>query len=86
MRGARALACSYIGRRNSEKKRTAYTVLNDFQKIFAVQVINNWNTLSQKVVPAPSLNVFKTALDKFWGKTAQLNLILKQIVEFGMTC
>ena len=29
--------------------------------------MNRWNTLTENVVSAPSLNTFKSRLDKFWG-------------------
>ena len=37
------------------------------EKFFAVRVINNWNSLSEDVVFAPSLNNFKNQLDNFWS-------------------
>ena len=33
----------------------------------AVRVINNWNSLPEDVVFAPSLNNFKNQLDNFWS-------------------
>ena len=36
------------------------------QKSFTQRVINNWNSLPQKVVEATSLNIFKSRLDKHW--------------------
>ena len=36
------------------------------EKLFAVRIINNWNSLPEDVVFVPSLNNFKNQLDKFW--------------------
>ena len=33
---------------------------------FRHRVVNQWNTLTEYVVSAPSLNTFKSRLDKFW--------------------
>ena len=33
---------------------------------FGVRIINNWNSLTEEIVSAPSLNSFKNRLDKFW--------------------
>ena len=38
------------------------------EKFFAVRVINNWNSLPEDVVFAPSFNNFKNQLDNFWSK------------------
>ena len=33
---------------------------------FGVRINNNWNSLTEEIVSAPSLNSFKNRLDKFW--------------------
>ena len=33
---------------------------------FSQRVIRNWNNLPQKVIDAPTVNVFKNRLDKHW--------------------
>ena len=33
---------------------------------FRHRVVNRWNTLTEYVVSAPSLNIFKSRLDRFW--------------------
>lgn len=37
------------------------------QSYFSQRVINDWNSLPTEVVNSPSLNAFKTRLDKFWN-------------------
>ena len=39
---------------------------------FAVRVVNTWNELPEEVVNAPSVNAFKSRLDKLWEKTPLL--------------
>ena len=41
----------------------------DIRKYFFTErvVVNSWNCLPSLVVEAPSLNCFKTRLDKFWS-------------------
>ena len=36
------------------------------RRMFSFRVINDWNSLSNDIVNAPSLNCFKNRLDKFW--------------------
>ena len=36
------------------------------QNFFSVRVVNAWNSLSEQVVSAPTLNAFKDRLDKLW--------------------
>jgi len=47
-----------------EKKRSSKTIK---QKFFTRRVVNEWNTLPETVVEAPSLNSFKSRLDKHWS-------------------
>ena len=44
---------------------------------FTARVVNLWNSIPSLVVDAPSLNCFKTRLDKFWSKTKMLCMTLK---------
>jgi len=34
---------------------------------FSARVISNWNTLSQRVIEAPSVNAFKNRLERHWS-------------------
>ena len=36
---------------------------------FSVRIINTWNELPEEVVTAPSVNAFKSRLDKLWIKS-----------------
>ena len=45
------------------KVRSRLEVRSNF---FSNRVVNTWNSLPDKVVTAPSLNCFKSRLDKFW--------------------
>jgi hypothetical protein len=36
------------------------------QSFFSYRVVNKWNTLPEEIVIAPSLNIFKNLLDKYW--------------------
>ena len=36
------------------------------QNFFSVRVVNAWNSLTEQVVSAPTLNAFKNRLDKLW--------------------
>jgi len=45
------------------KPRTSSRVRSSF---FAMRAINNWNSLSQTLINAPSVNVFKNLLDCSW--------------------
>jgi ribonuclease P/MRP protein subunit RPP40 len=33
---------------------------------FSVRAVGDWNSLSEEIVTAPSLNAFKSRLDKYW--------------------
>jgi len=48
----------------SYKKR--FQVYDIRKYFFTERVVNLWNSLPSLVVDAPSLNCFKTRLDKFW--------------------
>ena len=47
-----------------KKKVRAEEVRKHF---FANRIVNLWNSLPEKVVPAPSINSFKSRLDKLWN-------------------
>ena len=34
---------------------------------FSLRVVNNWNSLPEYIVNAPSLNAFKNRIDKYWS-------------------
>jgi hypothetical protein len=38
------------------------------QSVFSQRVVNDWNSLPVNVIHSPSLNAFKSSLDKFWVK------------------
>ena len=38
------------------------------QSVFSHRVVNDWNSLPVEVIHSPSLNAFKSRLDKFWLK------------------
>ena len=46
------------------KKRYARTVRH--ANVFSNRVVNPWNSLSESLVSAPTLNAFKNRLDKLW--------------------
>ena len=35
---------------------------------FSYRIVDNWNSLTEEIVTAPSINCFKNRLDKFWDK------------------
>ena len=37
------------------------------KKFFSSRVVNVWNSLTEKVVCAPSVNAFESRLDKLWA-------------------
>ena len=47
-----------------EKQRSNKTVRKN---AFANRVVNDWNSLSENVVSAPTLNTFKNRLDSYWA-------------------
>ena len=46
------------------KKRTGKTVLK--QNSFSLRIFKDWNSLTEEIVTAPSLNAFKNRLDALW--------------------
>ena len=36
------------------------------QNNFSIRIINTWNSLTNEIVTAPTLNTFKNRLDKHW--------------------
>jgi len=52
---------------NMYKLQKMYCKYMILENIFTERVINLWNSLPLLVVEAPSLNCFKTRLDKFWS-------------------
>ena len=60
-----------VGRRTrgNSKKLKAIRSRYDIRKYtFSVRTVNLWNSLSEEVVAAESVNSFKNRLDKFWEK------------------
>jgi len=39
---------------------------------FSQRVVDYWNNLPQDIIDADSVNSFKSRLDKFWQKTADM--------------
>ena len=61
--------------RGHNKKIKKNCVRLDIRKYFYSQrVVKHWNRLSQKVVDATSVNGFKNALDKEWGRHGRQKL------------
>ena len=58
--------------RHKRQRNRAKTLEN----IFTERVVNLWNSLPSLVVESPSLNCFKTRLDKFWSITKMFCIIL----------
>ena len=42
------------------------------QNHFSTQVVSDWNALPEEIVCSPSVNAFKSALDKHWTSYAYL--------------
>ena len=58
--------CNAITRgHNFKLKKTRFTKTIR-QHFFSNRVINNWNSLSEDIVNAPSVDSFKNKLDKYW--------------------
>ena len=53
-------------RGNSLKIYKPQSRLNIRQNSFPIRVINDWNSLPENIVNAPTLNTFKNRLDKQW--------------------
>ena len=62
--GTRGIACKII-------KKRARTELR--RSIFSQRVVNPWNSLPNEVVTAPTLNSFKSRLNKFWVGGSKFN-------------
>jgi len=61
----RALPSALRGHDYKLFKRQCHSQLR--LQFFSLRVTNLWNCLPEDVVSAPSLNIFKGRLDKFWG-------------------
>jgi hypothetical protein len=55
-------------RGNSRKLKILRSRLDIRKYSFSVRIVNLWNSLSDEVVTAESVNSFKNRLDKFWSK------------------
>ena len=54
------------GHRHKLAKKRSSTKMR--QNYFTQRIVNDWNSLPNHVVTAPSLNSFKARLDTFWNK------------------
>ena len=53
--------------RGHNMKLKKLRVKTEFRKnIFSNRIIDDWNSLPQNIVEAPTLNIFKSRLNKFW--------------------
>jgi hypothetical protein len=52
-------------------KKSARTTTR--QQVFSMRVVNDWNSLPESVVSAPSLNSFKNRLDQHWKQHPNLH-------------
>jgi len=41
-----------------------------YASIFSARIVNIWNSLSNSIVDASTVNAFKARLDKFWSHQA----------------
>ena len=57
-------------RGNTLKLTKAYARLDVRKHFFSNRIIDEWNSLPDEVVTAPSVNSFKTRLDKHWKNDA----------------
>ena len=57
---------SYWGHHQTPVKKHARLGIS--QSVYSQRVINDWNSLPTDVITSPSLNSFKSRLDKFWHK------------------
>ena len=55
-----------ITRGNDFKLKVPNYKSSSKRRIFSYRVVNDWNSLPNEVVNAPSLNCFKNRLDKHW--------------------
>ena len=49
--------------------------------MFSNRVVNTWNSLSEEVVDAPSLDSFKNRFDKYW-ETQNIVYSYKEMLDF----
>ena len=62
------------------------TRLQSSRNIFTNRVWRGWNSLTEHIVTAPSVNAFKARLDRHWkGNPAVYNYKLSAVVEFDDT-
>ncbi len=53
-------------RGHDQKIIKRHTRLGIRQSVFSQRVVNDWNSLPTEIIHSPSLNAFKSRLDKFW--------------------
>ena len=53
-------------RGHSQKIAKSRARLGMRQNVFSQRVVNDWNSIPAQVVESPTLNIFKSRLDKFW--------------------
>ena len=50
------------------KMMKTFSRLGVRQNVFSQRVVNDWNSFPAEVVESPTLNTFKSRLDKIWQK------------------
>ena len=55
-----------VTRGHSLKLKKEHVTARQRRHYFRHRVVDRWNTLTEYVVSAPSLNIFKSRLDRFW--------------------
>ena len=58
----------YITRGHPLKLKKRFCKTNTRQNFFSFRVVDMWNSLPESVVTAPSLDCFKSRLDKTWSE------------------
>ena len=53
-------------RGHSQKMVKSHGRLGMRQNVFSQRIVNDWNSIQAHVVENPTLNTFKSRLDKFW--------------------
>ena len=59
-----------VKRGHNLKLAKSYSRLNVRYNIFSLRITNLWNSLTEDIVTAPSLNAFENKLNKHWQNTS----------------